>query len=142
MIDEKNLIEFIKSKEFLHRMVRSTKSVQELLIEFIEEQPKVDVPEINVGKMIPCSCDMPKYSDELLLIQCSGKPVHNIIFENAYALASYTEEGWILEGWPEWKEPKVLAWSPLPDGYYVEPEQHSKPSWKESVLRTFLGGDT
>ena len=142
MIDEKNLIEFIKSKEFLHRMVRSTKSVQELLIEFIEEQPKVDVPEINVGKMIPCSCDMPKYSDELLLIQCSGKPAHNIIFEDGYALASYTEDGWIVEGWPEWEDPEVISWYPLPEGYYTEMEERSKPSWEESILRTFLRGDT
>lgn len=98
--------------------------------------------ESRVSRMIPCWMEMPPYSDELILIQCSGKPARNITFEDGYALASYTEEGWIVEGWPEWVDPEVISWYPLPEGYYTEMEEHSKPSWKESVLRTFLGGDT
>ena len=135
MIDEKKLIE-----EFTSLPDRDWYTPW--IVDVINNQPKVDVPEINVGKMIPCSCDMPKYSDELLLIQCSGKPVHNVTFKEAYALATYTKEGWILEGWPELEDPEVISWYPLPEGYCTEMEEHLKPSWEESVLRTFLGGDT
>ena len=53
MIDEKKLIGFINSKEFQMRIVRSQKSVQEILCEFIEEQPKI-------GGWIPCSERLPE----------------------------------------------------------------------------------
>lgn len=53
MIDEKKLIGFINSKEFQMRIVRSQKSVQEILCEFIEEQPKI-------GGWISCSERLPE----------------------------------------------------------------------------------
>ena len=96
-------------------------------------------------KMIPCHVEMPPVSDELLLIQCSGKPVPNIIFDDAFALGSYTNEGWIAEEYPEWDSIAVSAWSPLLESYVGEMKcerQQSEPDWKQSMMRTFLGGTT
>lgn len=52
MIDEKKLIKFINSEEFQMRFIRSPKSVQEILLEFIEEQPRI-------SGWIPCSERLP-----------------------------------------------------------------------------------
>ena len=48
MIDEKKLIEFIKSNDFKRRIIQSKDSIQDILVQFIIEQPKV-------GEWIPCS---------------------------------------------------------------------------------------
>ncbi len=72
--------------------------------------------EYNNG-WIPCNRELPPHSDDLLLIQCSGRPKNNVIFDNAFCLASYTEEGWILEMYPEWKNAQVIAWMPLPEPF-------------------------
>jgi len=66
---------------------------------------------------IPCSERLPEYSDDLLLVQCSGKPRVNVVLDNAIQLASYTEEGWIVEEYPEWEGAEVIAWQPLPEPY-------------------------
>lgn len=71
---------------------------------------------------IPCSKQLPPHSDDLLLIQCSGKPKNNIVFNNAFCLASYTKEGWLLELYPEWKGAEVIAWQPLPEPYQPKGE--------------------
>ena len=48
MIDEKKLIEFIKSNDFKKRIIQCKNSLQDILIQFVEEQQKV-------GEWIPCS---------------------------------------------------------------------------------------
>ena len=73
--------------------------------------------EYNNDGWIPCSKQLPPHSDDLLLIQCSGKPKNNIVFDNAFCLASYTKEGWLLELYPEWKGAEVIAWMPLPEPF-------------------------
>lgn len=60
--------------------------------------------------------ELPPVSDELLLVQCSGR-YKNIVFEDAYELASYTEEGWILEKYPGFENIKVVAWQQLPPAF-------------------------
>ena len=77
--------------------------------------------EYNDG-WIPCSKQLPPHSDDLLLIQCSGKPKNNIVFDNGFCLASYTKEGWLLELYPEWKGAEVIAWMPLPAPYQPKGE--------------------
>lgn len=73
--------------------------------------------EYNNDGWIPCSKQLPPHSDDLLLIQCSGKPKNNIVFDNVFCLASYTKEGWLLELYPEWKGAEVIAWMPLPEPF-------------------------
>lgn len=56
--------------------------------------------------------------DFQLTLQVSGKPADNILFDNAFEFALYEkEEGWMLDNYPEWKNPDVIAWQPLPEPY-------------------------
>lgn len=51
----------------------------------------------------------------MVLLIVSGK-IKNISFVDAYDLGEFdTDEGWILEMWPEWKDHKVTHWMPLPE---------------------------
>lgn len=50
-----------------------------------------------------------------VLVIVSGKPRSNITLKDAYELAEYDPEGWILEMWPEWMDAEVSYWMPLPD---------------------------
>lgn len=85
--------------------------------EYAIEIVKQLAEEYNNDGWIPCSKQLPPHSDDLLLIQCSGKPKNNIVFDNAFCLASYTKEGWLLELYPEWKGAEVIAWMPLPEPF-------------------------
>lgn len=72
----------------------------------------------KVGEWIPCTKRLPKDSEEFVLVQVSGKPQKNITMLDALCLAQYSEDaGWILELYPEWKAPDVIAWMPLPEPY-------------------------
>lgn len=53
--------------------------------------------------------------DDSVLVIVSGK-VGNITLDNAFQLAQFSmDEGWILEMWPEWEDPKVTYWMPIPE---------------------------
>lgn len=83
-----------------------------------------DVTDTNVGSKsgwIPCSERLPEDGEEMVLIQVNGEPTENIQFKDAFEFAYYEkEEGWILEYYPEWKNPEVVAWMPLPEPYKGE----------------------
>lgn len=52
---------------------------------------------------------------ELLIVVVSGK-VGNVTLDNAIEFAEFSiDEGWILEMWPEWEDPKVTYWMPCPE---------------------------
>lgn len=53
--------------------------------------------------------------DDIVLAIVSGKPVDSITLEDAYELASYGSEGWIIEQYELWETPTVTWWRPLPD---------------------------
>lgn len=54
-------------------------------------------------------------NDDFVLVIVSGK-VGNITLDNAFQLAQFSmDEGWILEMWPEWEDPNVTYWTPLPE---------------------------
>lgn len=54
-------------------------------------------------------------NDDMVLAIVSGKPADNILLEDAYELASYGSDGWIVEQFELWEAPKVTWWRPLPD---------------------------
>ena len=54
-------------------------------------------------------------NDDFVLVSVCGK-AGCITLENATELAQFSmDEGWILEMWPEWEDPKVTHWMPLPE---------------------------
>ena len=80
----------------------------------IDEQPTV----YEVNDWIPVEEKLPDEYDGLVLAQVSGKPKENITLDNALELAVHIpREGWILEEYPEWEKPNVIAWQPLPKPY-------------------------
>lgn len=77
----------------------------------------------KVPEWIPVSERLPE-PEKMVLLTVSGK-FKNISFVDAYELGEFdTDEGWILEMWPEWKDPKVTHWMPLPE--LPEEEKHEK----------------
>ena len=69
-------------------------------------------------------------NDDFVLVIVFGK-AGCITLENATELAQFSmDEGWILEMWPEWEDPKVTYWTPLPE-----------PPGAEAALEVQKGGD-
>lgn len=58
---------------------------------------------------------LPPENDGMVLAIVSGKPLSNDVLEDAYELAEYTSDGWIIEMWPEWEGADVKYWMPLPE---------------------------
>ena len=54
-------------------------------------------------------------NDDIVLAIVSGKPASNITLEDAYELASYGSESWIVEQYELWETPVVSWWRPLPE---------------------------
>ena len=54
--------------------------------------------------------------DQAVIVIANGKPRENIILDGAFELAEWSErDGWFLECWPDWENPVVTHWMPLPD---------------------------
>jgi hypothetical protein len=70
-------------------------------------------------RWIPVKERLPE-GDEFVLATVSGI-YNNITFSSAIQLAGYYEtEGWFIEGYPDWDDPDVIAWQPLPEPYKGE----------------------
>ena len=70
------------------------------------------------GSELPTIPDNNYDAHHFASVQVSGKPADNILFDNAFEFALYEkEEGWMLDNYPEWKNPDVIAWQPLPEPY-------------------------
>lgn len=83
-------------------------------IDLIEAQAaEIEKLEAQVPRWIPVEERLPESDGDVLLI-VNGK-VDNVTLIDAYELGSFSKsEGWILEMWPEWQDPKVTHWMPLP----------------------------
>lgn len=58
---------------------------------------------------------LPEDEQDVLVI-ASGRPREHLILDNAYELATfYDGEGWLLDAYPEWEDPQVTYWMPLPE---------------------------
>lgn len=70
-------------------------------------------------RWIPVKERLPE-KDDFVLVTVSGTYNH-LTFSDALQLASYTEDdGWFIESYPEWDDPNVIAWMPLPEPYQWE----------------------
>ena len=65
---------------------------------------------------IPVEERLPE-DDDFVLATVTG--IYNALtFSSAIQLASYCkDDGWFIEGYPDWENPNVSAWSPLPEPY-------------------------
>lgn len=70
---------------------------------------------MGLGDWIPVAERMPEDEQPVLAV-VSGQPEKNILFDHAIELAKFSRvEGWILEILPEWENPKVSHWIPVPE---------------------------
>ena len=69
---------------------------------------------VEADEWIDPAVELPP-DDDMVLAIVSGKPADNITLEDAYELASYGSEGWIVEQFELWETPTVTWWRPLPD---------------------------
>lgn len=71
-------------------------------------------PWISVNDMLP-------EDEQEVLVLANGRPQKNIELINACELATfYAGEGWLLEAYPEWENPQVTYWMPLPESPTIE----------------------
>ena len=85
--------------------------VEHLLKELSEEQRK--------HRWIPVEDRLPE-EDVLMLVTVNGIYNH-ITFSNAIELGELCSDGtWFIAGYPDWNNPNVVAWMPLPRPYQEE----------------------
>lgn len=54
-------------------------------------------------------------NDDCVLAVVSGKPTNNCELVDSIEIASFwRDDGWLLSVFPEWEDPKVSYWMPLP----------------------------
>lgn len=123
MIDEKKLIKFIRSNDFKRRTIQSKDSLQDILIQFVEEQPKV-------GEWIPCSECLPEDVDNrffMCIVENHEEDLPMFCqYEEEYGFGFwhdiFNEEtlGFVDTEFKTNEElgyEKVIAWMPLPEPY-------------------------
>ena len=86
----------------------------EALVKACEDACIVAVDALKRVRWIPCSERLPGLPIDVLAV-VSGT-VGNIRLVNSLEIGSFhVDEGWILEMWPEWENPTVTHWMPLPE---------------------------
>ena len=86
----------------------------EALVKACEDACIVAVDALKRVRWIPCSERLPGLPIDVLAV-VSGT-VCNIRLVNSLEIGSFhVDEGWILEMWPEWENPTVTHWMPLPE---------------------------
>lgn len=83
-------------------------------IDPVNEACRMGMEALERTRWIPCSERLPESGLEVLVI-VSGK-VGNITLVDSVEIGNFDrDEGWILEMWPEWEDPNVTHWQPLPE---------------------------
>ena len=68
---------------------------------------------------IPVTERLPE-DDICVLVLASGRPLSNVLLDRCQEIAEHSDDGWIVAEWPEWKNPVITHWMPLPDPPEVE----------------------
>lgn len=90
------------------KMAAQRLEAQQTRIAQLEAELKKERQWIPVGERLP-------EPDKKVLAIVSGR-WENITFDRAYELMSWSsDEGWIMEAWPELEDPEVTHWMPLPE---------------------------
>ena len=125
-IDEKKLIKDIEDLPLIHcrydhengniDFIDGCSVMYRTILNLIENQPKIDVPNTNVDKWIPCSKELPKKSGMYYVSgKWKDKPEEVWLCEFLY-LDYIGSGGWCASA----RRPVVKAWKPLPDPYKGE----------------------
>nr|DAS87934.1 MAG TPA: Protein of unknown function (DUF551) [Caudoviricetes sp.] len=78
------------------------------------EEPAAS-PWISVNDRLPKDDARVDDGDEVLVI-VSGRPKKNVRCVDACEIAEYYyEDGWYFDAYPEWEDPQVTYWMPLPE---------------------------
>lgn len=65
-------------------------------------------------RWIPVTERLPETEDFVLAV-VNGKPTENVTLVDSIEIALFMrDEGWCLDMYPEWEDPKVTHWMPLP----------------------------
>lgn len=71
--------------------------------------------ELTASPWISVNDRLPEDEQEVLVL-ANGRPQKHIELINACELATfYAGEGWLLEDYPDWENPPVTYWMPLPE---------------------------
>ena len=55
------------------------------------------------------------------MVLANGRPREHLELDSAHELATfYAGEGWFFEAYPDWDDPQVTYWMPLPEFPTIE----------------------
>ena len=70
--------------------------------------------ELTASPWISVNDRLPEDEQGVLVI-ASGRPREHLELDSAHELATfYAGEGWYFDAYPEWEDPQVTYWMPLP----------------------------
>lgn len=71
--------------------------------------------ELTASPWISVNDRLPEDEQGVLVI-ASGRPREHLELDCAHELATfYAGEGWLFEAYPDWDDPQVTYWMPLPE---------------------------
>lgn len=71
--------------------------------------------ELTASPWISVNDRLPEDEQGVLVI-ASGRPREHLELDSAHELATfYAGEGWLFEAYPDWDDPQVTYWMPLPE---------------------------
>ena len=112
MIDEKKLIKELSKNSVFEKI---TNAEGKNVFEIIKTQPQVSGWTPVTERLPENGCGV--------LVTVNGKH-NNITFVDALEIAEYDGDfGWIVEGYPQWTDPNVTAWQPLPEPFEGREEE-------------------
>lgn len=131
MIDKKKLINFINSKEFRIKLIRSQgtiQNIQDVLLEFIEERPKS-------GKWIPCSERLPECGKRYLVtgICRDGEFKRRSVYDAVYG----SDGSWHTRNYKPVAH-EVDAWQPLPEPYKDDGDNMTDSASEKDIIRNHV----
>lgn len=73
------------------------------------------IEELSASPWISVNDRLPEDEQDVLVI-ASGRPREHLELDSAHELATfYAGEGWYFDAYPEWEDPQVTYWMPLPE---------------------------
>ena len=70
---------------------------------------------LTASQWISVNDRLPEDEQEVLVL-ANGRPREHLELDSAHELATfYAGEGWFFEAYPDWDDPQVTYWMPLPE---------------------------